>query len=80
MGGLDEPVERRGRFGASVTEVAYGVASQSGEKILVGGLLAAGGKARILLRRYLPDGSPDGTFGVGGKVTTLPLRVARRRG
>lgn len=66
------------RYGSGATEIAYGLASLPGERILVGGLLTAGKRRSLFLRRYLRDGSVDWSFGTGGRVTTLPLRAARR--
>jgi len=78
--GVVSPRAAAGGQAPPVTEVAYGVANQPGEGILVGGLLSGPGRTRFFLRRYLPSGKPDGTFGDAGRVTTLPLRVARQRG
>jgi uncharacterized delta-60 repeat protein len=78
--GVVSPRVVAGGQASPVTEIAYGVANQPGERILVGGLLVGGGGTRFFLRRYLPSGKPDGTFGDAGRVTTLPLRVARGRG
>lgn len=66
------------RYGRGVTEIAYDLTRLPGERVLVGGLLTVGKKTLFFLRRYLVDGSPDGTFGTDGRVTTLPLRAARR--
>ncbi len=76
--GIVGPRVDAGRYGASATEIAYGVADLPGGQILVGGLLTSGKKTRLFLRRYLPDGTLDQTFGLDGGVTTLPLRAARR--
>lgn len=66
------------RYGSGVTEIAYGLASLAGERILVGGLLTVGKRRSLFLRSYLRDGTADGSFGTRGRVTTLPLRAARR--
>ncbi len=67
-------------YGAPVTEVAFGLANQPGEGVLAGGLLTAGKKTWLFLRRYLRNGQRDKTFGSGGRVTALPLRILRKRG
>ncbi len=77
--GIVSPYVDYRRYGVPVTEIAYGVANQPEERILVGGLVSARGRTRIFLRRYLPSGTPDPTFGDAGRVTTLPLEAARRR-
>jgi uncharacterized delta-60 repeat protein len=76
--GIVSPRVDAGGYGTSATEVAYGVANQGREGILVGGLFAGGKQTRLVLRRYLADGAPDRTFGDGGRVATLPFRVARK--
>jgi uncharacterized delta-60 repeat protein len=76
--GVVSPRVDVGRYGRGVTEIAYGVANLPDERVLVGGLLTVGKRTLFFLRRYLSDGSPDGTFGTRGRVTTLPLRAARR--
>ena len=49
-------------------DTAYDVATQPDGKILVGGW----GGHRLVVARYLPDGSPDYAFGGGGGVVKLP--------
>lgn len=66
------------RYGRGTTEIAYGLASLPRERLLVGGLLSVGRHTLFFLRSYLFDGTPDGSFGTRGRVTTLPLRAARR--
>jgi uncharacterized delta-60 repeat protein len=51
-------------------EFASSVALQSGGKIIVGGFSSNGGNDDFALVRYNSNGSLDGTFGAGGKVTT----------
>jgi len=60
--------------GEGASETAYALANQPHGAILVGGLLHTGRDAtRFFLRRFLSDGRPDPSFGVGGEVTRLPL-------
>jgi uncharacterized delta-60 repeat protein len=54
-------------------EVAYDVVGLSKGRILVGGLASGPSMTTFFLRRYLADGKTDRTFGLGGRVTTLPL-------
>ena len=49
---------------------ANSVVVQSDGKIVVAGYASDGSKRRFAVARYNTDGSPDGTFGTGGKVTT----------
>jgi uncharacterized delta-60 repeat protein len=55
--------------GGNGTEVALGVAVQPGDsKIVAVGYAPVGGINDFALVRLNPDGSPDSTFGTGGKV------------
>jgi uncharacterized delta-60 repeat protein len=49
---------------------AQSIALQADGKILVAGSLNVNGRNDFLLVRYNTDGSRDGTFGKGGKITT----------
>src|SRR5262249_22737625 len=52
-------------------DLAYGVALQTDGKIVAAGDTTSGGGGKnIALARYNANGSPDTTFGSGGKVTT----------
>ncbi|MDZ4405030.1 LamG-like jellyroll fold domain-containing protein [Prosthecobacter sp.] len=51
-------------------DVPYGVAEQSDGKIVAVGLSFNGSNNDFAVLRYLADGSLDGSFGTGGKVTT----------
>jgi len=51
-------------------DVALGLALQSDGKIVVAGATRTSRLQDIALARYNSDGSLDGTFGTGGKVTT----------
>lgn len=58
-------------FGATSGELATGVALQSDGKIVVAGYCDKGTVQKdFALARLLPGGSPDTSFGTGGKVTT----------
>src|SRR5439155_153967 len=46
------------------------IVSQTDGKILVAGLTSDLDGNHVALARYYSDGSPDSSFGVGGKVTT----------
>lgn len=73
-GQLDETFGTNGQvftdFGAGFIARAAAVALQSDGRIVVVGLTTAGGTlgSRNMLARYDPDGSLDGTFGVGGRM------------
>lgn len=71
-GGILDPTFGNGGIAAPVTapnEDMYGVAVQPDGRILsVGGIAAS--TQNFLLTRTNPDGTPDATFGVGGRVTT----------
>jgi len=60
-------------YGTPATEVAYDLAAQGQDKVLVGGLVSGPGSSRFFLRRYLEDGRPDPSFGDRGRLTVLPL-------
>lgn len=53
---------------ASSFDWAYALALQPDGKIVVGGVTDASGSPDFALARYHPDGSPDSTFGEGGRV------------
>jgi len=67
-GSLDTTFGGNGTVITSFGEVAtpYSVAIQSNGKIIAGG--SSGNNFALV--RYNPDGSPDASFGTGGKVTT----------
>jgi hypothetical protein len=48
-------------------------------RTLVGGVFATPGSSRLFLRRYLPDGTPDRSFGKRGRLATLPVAAERAR-
>lgn len=56
--------------GTNTTDRAFAVAIQKDGKIVTAGLAHIGTTNEIGLVRYLDNGSLDGTFGTGGKVTT----------
>ncbi len=75
-GGLDTDFGEKGRvvvnFGADVNE-ARSVALQSGEKIVIGGLVGGyrpSPAIDLFLARYQGNGTLDDTFGEGGATTT----------
>jgi uncharacterized delta-60 repeat protein len=51
-------------------DLAYAVATQSDDKILVAGYTQIGQSFDFVLARYLPDGSLDTSFGASGKAIT----------
>lgn len=51
-------------------DVAYAATIRADGKIIAAGQTDAGGGAAIALARYLPDGSPDTSFGDSGRVVT----------
>jgi uncharacterized delta-60 repeat protein len=64
-----------GSGGKVTTDVTFGdqgsaVAIQSDGKIVVAGNTDDGSLLQFLVARYLPNGSPDGAFGVGGVALT----------
>lgn len=75
-GGIVSPRIDTDAYGTPSTEIAYGLANQPHEGVLVGGLLGGRSNARFFLRRYLADGRPDKTFGDGGRVTIQPWRAS----
>ncbi len=79
-GGIVSPRIDTDAYGKPATEIAYGLANQPREAVIVGGLLGGRSSARFFLRRYLADGRPDKTFGTGGRVTIQPWRVLHGRG
>ncbi|MGD9589667.1 MAG: FG-GAP-like repeat-containing protein [Pyrinomonadaceae bacterium] len=64
-------------LGAPVVSDAFSVAIQTDNKVLVAGVerdflsWPPSGSQRLVLTRYLPNGSLDLTFGQGGRVLTL---------
>src|SRR4029453_8722024 len=52
------------------TAVAFSVALQTDGKILAAGVFFQGGTNNIALARYNTDGTPDASFGTGGRLTT----------
>jgi len=74
--GVVSPRVRTSAYDTPAEEIAYGLAEAPGERILVGGLLSGPYGTRFFLRRYLPSGRPDKTFGNDGRVVTLPYRVS----
>ncbi|HEX9990429.1 MAG TPA: S-layer homology domain-containing protein [Chloroflexia bacterium] len=71
-GDLDTSFDGDGRvvtnFSTS-TEFSYALAIQTSGELVVAGRTGSDG-SDFALARYNPDGSPDGTFGGGGQVTT----------
>src|SRR5262249_20784690 len=58
-------------FGPSNDEASWVVLQTDGSIIAVAqGLLLGNSSSDFALARYLPDGAPDLSFGVGGKLTT----------
>jgi uncharacterized delta-60 repeat protein len=78
-GGLVSPTVDSKRYGRPATEIAYAVAARPKGKVLVGGLLTGPQSSRFFLRRYLADGTPDKSFGQGGRLTTVPVLGERAR-
>ena len=54
----------------SLTNEAHALAVQSDGKIVAAGYSHKGASIDFAVARYDADGSPDGTFGTGGKATT----------
>lgn len=52
------------------TATAFGLAIVPGNKLLVAGIATQGTNRRLCLAQLNPNGSPDATFGSGGKLTT----------
>jgi uncharacterized delta-60 repeat protein len=73
--GIVRPPIGSGGSGDPAFEAAYEVSVCPQGKILVGGLVGGPSGSRFFLRRYLADGTPDGSFGKRGRVTTLPVGV-----
>jgi uncharacterized delta-60 repeat protein len=65
-----------GRRGGTVTtdfggnDFAWALVLQPDGKLVAAGSAGPAGAADFALARYLPDGRPDPTFGMGGRVTT----------
>ncbi len=78
-GGIVSPTVDTGAYGSEASEIAYDLSLREGGRILVGGVVSGPGSSRLFLRRYLADGSPDPSFGRGGRLTTLPLAADRAR-
>jgi uncharacterized delta-60 repeat protein len=77
--GIVSPGVDNRAYGYPATEIAYAVATRGKTEFLVGGLVAGRGSSRFFLRRYLADGTPDTSFGNGGRVATLPLQAGTPR-
>ncbi len=56
-------------FGSG-SERVYAVAVQSDGKIVLAGSATVGGELDFAVARFHPNGAPDTTFGIAGKVTT----------
>lgn len=78
-GSLDTTFGEGGRVIANLhplsADTVYGLAVQPDGKILAGGTtfpdaLVLRPNADFIVARYLPDGSPDAAFGIGGTMTT----------
>jgi len=71
-GSLDTDFDGDGKVTTDLgtNDDAYGLAIQSDEKILVGGMVYNGTNFDFALVRYNPDGSLDTSFHTDGKVTT----------
>ncbi|HEX2265013.1 MAG TPA: hypothetical protein VHH14_01895 [Solirubrobacterales bacterium] len=78
-GGLVSPRVNSKLYGRPAKEVAYAVVVRPKGKVLVGGLVTGPRSSRFFLRRYLVDGSPDRSFGKGGRLTTVPVLAERAR-
>lgn len=78
-GGIVSPSVNSKLYGRPAQEVAYAVAALPKGKVLVGGLVTGPRSSRFFLRRYLADGTPDRTFGKGGRLTTVPVVAERAR-
>jgi uncharacterized delta-60 repeat protein len=65
-------------FNASSFDQATAIALQPDGKIVVAGSIGEGAGTKVALARYNPDGSPDTTFGSGGKVTAGPNQLSAR--
>jgi len=59
-------------LGATMTDLSYqSILTRDGKIVMVGQADAGSGSTTngdVAIARVLPDGSPDGTFGIGGKV------------
>lgn len=68
----DNGIANNGSFQAEDSEAVISVSIQSDGKILAGGYLYNGLSLKydFLLMRFMPDGSPDSSFGVAGVSTT----------
>jgi uncharacterized delta-60 repeat protein len=77
-GQLDHSFNADGRatidfdLGATMTDLSYqSILTHDGKIVMVGQADAGSGSTTngdVAIARVLPDGSPDGTFGIGGKV------------
>jgi uncharacterized delta-60 repeat protein len=71
-GSLDKTFGNNGKvvtdFGGR--DIAYAVAIQGDQKIVVAGVTQNRSAKHFALTRYLRSGKPDSAFGVNGKVTT----------
>jgi uncharacterized delta-60 repeat protein len=79
QGGLVSPNVNSKLYGKPAQEVAYAVAALPKGKVLVGGLVTGPRSSRFFLRRYLANGTPDRSFGKGGRLTTVPAIAERAR-
>jgi uncharacterized delta-60 repeat protein len=79
QGGLVSPNVNSKLYGKPAQEIAYAVAALPKGKVLVGGLVTGPKSSRFFLRRYLADGTPDRSFGKGGRLTTVPVLAERAR-
>ena len=72
-GSLDSGFGTAGKVTTAVAtdDAANGVAIQPDGKIILGGTARTPTTAAFALLRYNSNGTPDATFGSGGKVTTL---------
>ena len=71
-GALDPTFDTDGKvstdFGGH--DLGYAIALQSNGRVVVGGVSNAGGTNDFALVRYMPDGTPDTTFDLDGRVVT----------
>ncbi|HEY6544886.1 MAG TPA: Calx-beta domain-containing protein [Dokdonella sp.] len=69
-GSLDDGFGAGGRVVGGVEGIAYAVAIQPDGRIVAGGRVETGSSfdGDVQLARFAQDGSPDGSFGVGGSI------------
>ena len=70
-GSLDADFGLDGKVTTDLTNFAIALAIQADGKIIVAGTVGQQSETRGLLARYNTDGSPDKTFGDGGRVTVF---------